>query len=155
LEDNHEESPRDEKTVNLSVADGMSMIIAAALRFRVTPLLSADKVVARTPEGTRVATPTPLRDNSASDFAAPAKSSYASALKTKPTDWHLEFSIEGHPISLETTIYGAIHQHEARKLNKPSLYLSQIWSSVYTITFKKASGPAPLPESEHSTAGTK
>ena len=102
-----------------------------------------------------MATPTPLRDNFPSDSAAPAKSSYASALKAKPTDWHLEFSIEGHPISLETTIYGAIHQHEARKLSKPSLYLSQIWSSVYTITFKKASGPAPSPESEHLTAGTK
>lgn len=69
----------------------------------------------------RAATLTPLRDNSAS-----VMSSYASALKAQPTDWRLEFSIEGHPISLETTIYRAIHQHEAQKLNKPSLYLSQI-----------------------------
>lgn len=110
--------------------------------------LDGNKVVAQTPEGTRVATPTPARDAVFADSATNAKSSYASALKAKPTDWHLEFSIEGYPISLETTIYGAIHQHEARKSDKPSIYLSAIWSSVYTIKFKKVSGPSPLPESE-------
>jgi E3 ubiquitin-protein ligase TRIP12 len=154
LDESQDESPKDEKTVNLSIADGMLTIMEMVLFFSVTHHSFADgnKVVAQTPEGTRVATPTPLRDNSASGLNGPAKSSYASALKAKPTDWHLEFSIEGHPIPLETTIYGAIHQHEARKSCKPSFYLSQIWSSVYTIKFKKVPGPAPLPESEHVLA---
>lgn len=110
--------------------------------------VDGDKVVAQTPEGTRVATPNPQRD-AASDAAA-ARGSYASALKAKPVDWHLEFSLEGHPISLETTVYGAIHQHEARKSSKPAPNLAAIWSSLYTIKFKKVPGPAPLPGSEFS-----
>jgi E3 ubiquitin-protein ligase TRIP12 len=105
------------------------------------------KVVAQTPEGTRVATPTPQRD-AQSEPSSSARASYAAAIKSKPVDWHLEFSIEDHPISLETTIYGAIHQHEARKAMKPPLNLSAIWSAVYTIKFKKVPGPSPIPESE-------
>jgi hypothetical protein len=103
--------------------------------------------VAQTPDGTRVATPNPMRDGPAADSMPSAKASYASAAKTKPNDWHLEFSIEGHTLPLETTVYGAIHQHEARRSAKPSFYLSTIWSGVYTIKFKKASGPARLPDS--------
>lgn len=127
--------------------------------FMISSVLTLDiadgnKVVAQTPDGTRVATPTPASARAAAspDALSNARSSYASALKAKPTDWHLEFSIEGHPISLETTIYGAIHQHEARRSTKPSMYLSAIWSSVYTIKFKKVPGPSPLPESEYLTA---
>ena len=100
---------------------------------------------AQTPDGTRVVTPSPPRDAPPQDSSA-QKASYASALKAKPTDWHLEFSIDGHEIPLETTIYGAIHQHEARRSIKPSMYMNTIWSSVYTIKFKKVSGPPPLPE---------
>lgn len=135
------------------MADGMLVTMEMVLFSQMThPSADGNKVVAQTPEGTRVATPTPRRDNSATDSTGPARSSYASALKAKPTDWHLEFSIEGHPISLETTIYGAIHQREARKSCKASFYLSQIWSSVYTIKFKKVPGPSPLPESERALA---
>jgi E3 ubiquitin-protein ligase TRIP12 len=105
--------------------------------------------VAQTPDGTRVATPNPMRDGPAADSMPAAKASYASAVRSKPNDWHLEFSIEGHSLPLETTVYGAIHQHEARRSSKPSLYLSTIWSGVYTIRFKKVPGPAPLPDSAY------
>lgn len=105
------------------------------------------KVVAQTPDGTRVATPNPLREAPAAE-ATPSKGSYASALKTKPTDWHLEFSIEGHPILLDATIYGATHQHEARKATNPAPYLASIWTGVYTIKFKKVPGPAPLSDGD-------
>jgi E3 ubiquitin-protein ligase TRIP12 len=71
-----------------------------------------------------------------------SKASYAAALKTKPTDWHLEFSMDDHVLPLDLTIYGAIHQHEMRK-KTGALPPSLIWQGVYTIKFKKVSGPLP------------
>jgi len=70
------------------------------------------------------------------------KSSYAAALKAKPTDWHLEFSMDDHVLPLDLTIYGAIHQHEMRK-KTGALPPSLIWQGVYTIKFKKVTGPLP------------
>lgn len=73
------------------------------------------------------------------------KGSYASALKAKQTDWHLEFSMDDHPLPLDLTIYGAIHQHELRKKKAGSgsaLPPHLLWQGVYTIKFKKVSGPA-------------
>ncbi|KAE9398555.1 hypothetical protein BT96DRAFT_957548 [Gymnopus androsaceus JB14] len=84
-----------DKTVTLSVAEDGS------------------KVEAQTPDGTRGASSS-LRPSTSS------RPSYASALKAKPTDWHLEFAMDDH--------------HEMRKKTGPG---------VYTIKFKKVSGPAP------------
>lgn len=78
--------------------------------------------------------------------ALSTRSSYAAALKAKPTDWHLEFSMDDQVLPLDLTIYGAIHQHEMRK-KTGSTPLSMIWQGVYTIKFKKVAGPAPGPES--------
>ncbi|KAI0306092.1 hypothetical protein B0F90DRAFT_1808594 [Multifurca ochricompacta] len=119
-----------EKTVTLSVADDGS------------------KVEAQTPDGTRVGTPSAAPSNSRGP--APrgwpsGKGSYASALKAKQTDWHLEFSMDDHPLPLDLTIYGAIHQHELRKKKAGSgsaLPPHLLWQGVYTIKFKKVSGPA-------------
>ncbi|KAG5340284.1 hypothetical protein C0989_002300 [Termitomyces sp. Mn162] len=116
-----------EKTVMLSVAEDGS------------------KIEAQTPDGTRVATP----NSSAKDGLLPSnlrapqsiKASYAAALKAKPTDWHLEFSMDDHVLPLDLTIYGAIHQHEMRKKTVASPP-SMIWQGIYTIKFKKVSGPA-------------
>ncbi|KAG6812730.1 hypothetical protein H0H92_000947 [Tricholoma furcatifolium] len=120
-----------EKTVMLSVAE------------------DGTKVEAQTPDGTRVATP----NSSAKDGPLPpnlrtasAKSSYAAALKAKPTDWHLEFSMDDHVLPLDLTIYGAIHQHEMRKKTGTSPP-SMIWQGIYTIKFKKVNGPANSPDS--------
>jgi hypothetical protein len=65
----------------------------------------------------------------------------------RPSDWHLEFSIDDNSLPLDLTIYGAIHQHEMRKGNgfSPSL----IWQGVYDIKFKKVSGPAPVPDGSY------
>ncbi|KIK61678.1 hypothetical protein GYMLUDRAFT_42696 [Collybiopsis luxurians FD-317 M1] len=122
-----------DKTVTLSVAEDGS------------------KVEAQTPDGTRVATPNPstsISQGAASTFRPPASSrpSYASALKAKPTDWHLEFAMDDHVLPLDLTIYGAIHQHEMRKKTgrvPPSLF----WQGVYTIKFRKVPGPAPASDS--------
>jgi len=76
-----------------------------------------------------------------------SRGSYAAALKAKPTDWHLEFSMDDHILPLDLTIYGAIHQHEMRK-KTGATPLNMIWQGVYTIKFKKVVGPAPSSESK-------
>lgn len=80
----------------------------------------------------------------------PLKSSYAAALKAKPTDWHLEFWMDEHLLPLDLTIYGAIHQHEMRKKagSQPS---SAMWQGVYTVKYKKVSGPPPSQECKNSS----
>ena len=74
-----------------------------------------------------------------------SRSSYAAALKAKPTDWHLEFSMDDQILPLDLTIYGAIHQHEMRK-KTGAMPLNMIWQGMYTIKFKKISGPIPSSE---------
>ncbi|KAJ3931783.1 MAG: hypothetical protein NXY57DRAFT_1048760 [Lentinula lateritia] len=120
-----------DKTVTLSVAEDGS------------------KIEAQTPDGTRVATPNPnisVNQGASSKPSTSSRPSYASALRAKPTDWHLEFAMDDHVLPLDLTIYGAIHQHEMRKKTgsvPPSLF----WQGVYTIKFKKVPGPTPASES--------
>lgn len=114
-----------DKTVTLSVADDGS------------------KVEAQTPDGTRVATPISAMKEGSSQGSI--RTSYAAALKAKPTDWHLEFSMDDNVLPLDLTIYGAIHQSETRKKGgvvQPSM----IWQGIYTVKFKKVSGPLPSSE---------
>src|SRR6266700_506298 len=82
------------------------------------PFLDGSKVESQTPEGTRVGTPSAAPSTSKGSGPrgwSSGKGSYASALKAKQTDWHLEFSMDDPPLPLDLTIYGAIHQHELRK----------------------------------------
>ncbi|KAJ7117663.1 hypothetical protein C8R44DRAFT_199718 [Mycena epipterygia] len=117
-----------DKTVTLSIAEDGS------------------KVEAQTPDGTRVATPS-LKDGQPppAPRAPTTRASYASALKTKPTDWHLEFSMDDQTLPLDLTIYGAMHQHEMRK-KTGALPPNLIWQGVYTVKFKKVPGPLPVPD---------
>lgn len=106
------------------------------------------RIEAQTPDGTRVATPgTVTRDGQATPTRSSrgARASYAAALKTKPTDWHLEFSMNDYILPLDLTIYGAIHQHEMRKKTTP-LSSSMLWQGVYTIKYKKVPGPQLSPD---------
>ena len=106
------------------------------------------RIEAQTPDGTRVATPsTVARDGQATPTRSSrsARSSYAAVLKAKPTDWHLEFSMNDQVLPLDLTIYGAIHQHEMRKKTTP-LSSSMLWQGVYTIKYKKVPGPQPSPD---------
>ncbi|KAJ2934030.1 hypothetical protein H1R20_g3045, partial [Candolleomyces eurysporus] len=120
-----------EKTVTLNVAEDGS------------------KVEAQTPDGTRVATPS---NASGKESRGPTgRASYAAALKAKPTDWHLQFSMDDQVLPLDLTIYGAIHQHEMRKKNNPTP-LNLIWQGIYTIKFKKVVGPAPGSENRSEDA---
>ncbi|KAH9172968.1 hypothetical protein EDB89DRAFT_1961917 [Lactarius sanguifluus] len=122
-----------EKTVTLSVADDGS------------------KVEAQTPEGTRVGTPSAVPGSSkgsASRGWPSGKGSYASALKAKQTDWHLEFSMDDHPLPLDLTIYGAIHQHELRKKKAGSgsaLPPHLLWQGVSETSEPVARSRSPTP----------
>lgn len=61
--------------------------------------------------------------------------------------------MDEHKLPLDLTIYGAIHQQEARK--KSGLPPSMIWQGIYTVKFRKVPGPAPTPECEyHYLIGT-
>lgn len=135
-----------EKTVTLSVAEGITYV-GNSLPCADPAVKDGFKVEAQTPDGIRVTTPNVLPNSTPQSSA---RTSYAAALKTKPTDWHLEFSMDDQILPLDLTIYGAIHQHEMRK--KPgTIPQSLVWQGVYNVTFKKVSGPTPTPESEYTS----
>ncbi|KAE8356457.1 hypothetical protein BDV28DRAFT_102951 [Aspergillus coremiiformis] len=117
---------------------------------------SSGKVTARKEDGTRVATPSQSTPASkASSSAASATSnpigndtlatagrpfaSYAAAMASIPSDWHLEFSVDGQPITGDTTIYRAVHHN--RQNSDPNG--KHVWSAVHTVKFKRVPGPPP------------
>ncbi|WVO12675.1 hypothetical protein L204_100280 [Cryptococcus depauperatus] len=104
------------------------------------------RVEAKTPQGTRIATPsqnTPANGvhTSASDSRGPSRqSSYAGALRAPPADWHLEFFLNGEKLSMEDTIYGALY----RGKHATSGISSSDFLVTPTINFRKVDGPPPV-----------
>ncbi|PLW48785.1 hypothetical protein PCASD_03238 [Puccinia coronata f. sp. avenae] len=128
----------------------------------VQPAQDGSKMEAHTPHGTRIATPLNSRppsalrkhsNNSLVGLVASAagnrssKPSYAAAVKSEPKDWHLAFSLGGQPISLDTTVYGAVYAHESQT----GLQSRNMWTNVYTVTFRKVDGPVP-PSNEDASS---
>lgn len=119
-------------------------------------IASTGKVTARKEDGTRVATPSqgsvaslhvPPSARSRDLLAAginPSSSgramSYAAAIQAVPQDWHIEFSINGQPLSNETTIYGAVLNNKSEPAD---LAPRNIWSAIHTVNFKRVPGPPP------------
>ncbi|KAK6837701.1 hypothetical protein RU639_001105 [Aspergillus parasiticus] len=117
---------------------------------------SSGKVTARKEDGTRVATPSqstpaskasssassvaqnPAGNNSLATAGRPF-SSYAAAMASIPSDWHLEFSVDGNPITGDTTVYRAVHHN--RQDSDPSG--RHVWSAVHTVKFRRVPGPPP------------
>lgn len=115
-------------------------------------MIDGSRVEAKTPDGTRVATPSnnPATTSSASPLASmgaaasgsatPRTASYAGALKAPATDWHLEFFLNGTKASLNDTIYGVVHKNRA---SIPGGFgPGGPYSSSVTLTWKKVDGPA-------------
>ena len=110
------------------------------------------QIEAKTPEGTRITTSaapaeaspsvkkTSNNDKKSSNSKLSKGSSYASALKSKPADWHLEFELNGQKVDLNSTIYGAIHRNES---NTNAPVMRSLWNNVYTLKFKRLEGPPP------------
>lgn len=134
------------------------------INFEVAP--DGSRVNASTPDGTRVQTPIPgstaapgsrpdvgaRKPSGGSTASRPAAGpsgsaapppgrSYAAALKAAPADWHLEFSMGGRPVDMESTIFGAVYQHEVR--TGSAVGIRGVWQNVYTVNFKKVAGPPP------------
>ena len=123
---------------------------------------STGKVTARKEDGTRVSTPSQSTPVSKSSSSRPAQtssgsqslatagrpSSYAAAIASPSQDWHIEFSIDGKPLSNETTIYRAVH-HDRENVDISS---KNVWSAIHTIKFKRVPGPPP-PEPTTAASG--
>lgn len=123
---------------------------------------STGKVTARKEDGTRVSTPSQSTPVSKSSSSRPAQtssgsqslatagrpSSYAAAIASPSQDWHIEFSIDGKPLSNETTIYRAVH-HDRENVDVSS---RNVWSAIHTIKFKRVPGPPP-PEPTTAASG--
>ena len=109
---------------------------------------------AKTPEGTRIATPNQAAGQSnaeASGTGTPRTASYAGAVKTTPADWHLEFSLNGAPLSLNDTIYGAVHKHKQNDNETSSM---RSYGATVVFKFKKVDGPVPpTSKSLHNSFG--
>ncbi|KAL2819586.1 hypothetical protein BDW59DRAFT_151390 [Aspergillus cavernicola] len=135
-DDMSDENVRDPSAVNMEIA-------------------SSGKVTARKEDGTRVSTPsqsTPVSKSSSGprssldsmgggSLAMAGRSfSYAAVMaSTQSSDWHIQFSIDGQPVSSDTTIYRAVH-HNRQHLDPSG---RNVWSAVHTVSFKRVSGPPP------------
>ena len=56
-------------------------------------------------------------------------------------------------LPLDMTIYGAVHQHEVRKATGPLTPPNLIWQGVYTVKYKKITGPVPVTQCTLITYG--
>jgi E3 ubiquitin-protein ligase TRIP12 len=129
---------------------------------------SSGKVTARKEDGTRVGTPSQSTPASKPSSSAPSTtssnptahsslatagrpfSSYAAAMASVPQDWHIEFCVDGKPVSSETTVYRAVH-HNREHVDEASA--KNVWSAVHTVTFKRVPGPPPPEPSTLANAG--
>lgn len=107
------------------------------------------KPQAVTPQGTRVATPQPTgtaADQSRSSDLPPKLGSYASAVKTSPSDWHFEFKVGDEVLQGHETIFGALHRAlRANADGTGGINRSNLWMIQPTIHYHKVDGPPPLP----------
>lgn len=133
LEQGVDEDAPDPSAVNMEVAAG-------------------GQVLAREEDGTRVSTPSRLASSlqggplpsrgfpsglSRSLFSRPGQSmSYSAAVQSTPSDWHMEFSVDGKPLSGDTTVYHALTSNRS-EINRGR----SIWSNTSIINFKRMPGP--------------
>lgn len=121
-------------------------------------IASSGKVTARKEDGTRVSTPsqsTPVSKSSSGPRSSLSSASngslamsgrpfsYAAAMASPSSDWHIQFSIDGQPVSSDTTIYRAVH-HNRRHLDPNG---RNVWSAIHTVTFRRVPGPPPAESS--------
>ncbi|KAJ5669766.1 hypothetical protein N7462_010836 [Penicillium macrosclerotiorum] len=129
---------------------------------------SSGKVTARKEDGTRVGTPsqsTPASKPSSSAHSSASSnptghnsiatagrpfSSYAAAMASIPQDWHIEFCVDGKPISSDTTVYRAVH-HNREQVDEAKT--KNVWSAVHTVTFRRVPGPPPPEPSTLASSG--
>ncbi|EJU03433.1 hypothetical protein DACRYDRAFT_77036 [Dacryopinax primogenitus] len=116
---------------------------------RVTP--DGTGIVAETPGGTRVATPS-MNTHARVPPSPFRPSSYAAVLKAPPTDWHLEFTLDGQACPMDATLFGMLYKAQIQKAGS-SLNVAPgiFWSMSHTLKFKKVPGPILEGTSEGSS----
>ncbi|KAG9898588.1 hypothetical protein KCV05_g16795, partial [Aureobasidium melanogenum] len=142
-----EDADQDTSAVNLEVAN-------------------SGKVTAHKEDGTRISTPLQGSQQSAtSRTSASARLAAARELLSTPTsqrpanapaiqpasqEWHIEFSVDGQPLSNDTTIYRAVHFNQTHPDEVSS---RNIWQTLHKISFRRAPGPPPAePSTLHSSS---
>ena len=130
---------------------------------------STGKVTARQEDGTRISAPSnsttppsrsaPAHPGSSSaggggsgslaTSGRPFSYAAATASSSPAQDWHIEFSVDGKPITSETTVYRAVHHDRPqREEDRPG---RDVWSSIHTVKFRRVPGPPPA---DASTSGS-
>jgi E3 ubiquitin-protein ligase TRIP12 len=125
LEDEHEqdEQEHDEpaSTVNMEMAQG--------------------RLTARREDGTKVATPSQSGTPTVAATQSPSRSASrpadAPANPSSPDDWHIEFSMNGHAVSHDMTVFKAVNMTMDEPTSK------NIWSHTHHVRFRKVPGPVP------------
>lgn len=79
-----------------------------------------------------------------SGAATPRTASYAGAVKTAPTDWHLQFSVNGKDVAMSDTLYGVVHRAYASAPSGASASTYNL--PVVVVNWRKVPGPAPTGE---------
>ncbi|KAI4765245.1 hypothetical protein E4T52_00073 [Aureobasidium sp. EXF-3400] len=142
-----EDADQDTSAVNLEVAN-------------------SGKVTAHKEDGTRISTPLQGSQQSATSrtsasarlaaarelLSTPSQrpSTNAPALQPISQDWHIEFSVDGQPLSNDTTIYRAVHFNQT---NPDEVSSRNIWQTLHKISFRRAPGPPPAePSTLHSSS---
>ncbi|KAJ5495900.1 hypothetical protein N7539_001016 [Penicillium diatomitis] len=128
---------------------------------------SSGKVTARNEDGTRVGTPSQPTSTAKSTSTGPGAgssltpghgsiatagrpfSSYAAAMASVPQDWHIEFFVDGKPVSSDTTVYRAVHHNREHNNEKTK----NVWSAIHTVTYRRVPGPPPPEPSTLSPSG--
>jgi E3 ubiquitin-protein ligase TRIP12 len=127
---------------------------------------NSGKVTAHKEDGTRISTPLQGSQQSATSrtsasarlaaarelLSTPSQrpSANAPALQPASQDWHIEFSVDGQPLSNDTTIYRAVHFNQT---NPDEVSSRNIWSTLHKICFRRAPGPPPAePSTLHSSS---
>ncbi|KAG9546143.1 hypothetical protein KCU97_g21091, partial [Aureobasidium melanogenum] len=74
----------------------------------------------------------------------------APAIQPASQEWHIEFSVDGQPLSNDTTIYRAVHFNQTHPDEVSS---RNIWQTLHKISFRRAPGPPPAePSTLHSSS---
>ncbi|KIW04370.1 uncharacterized protein PV09_04654 [Verruconis gallopava] len=152
------ESSEDEEApaVNMEVASTGKVTAHREDGTRIATPLSSQQTPSRSASGARLVDRTASRRRAAKqEETTPSRpSSYSSALQQPPTDWHLEFEVNGQPVSLDTTVYRAVHFNQRRP---GDVSARNIWHDVHTVVYKRVPGPyiaSTLSSSPESSPGS-
>ncbi|KAI9280212.1 hypothetical protein BC943DRAFT_283384 [Umbelopsis sp. AD052] len=107
-----------------------------------TPVSERTVEMEMTDEGAELLAATTATSSEASEKRSKPES-YSAALGMSSKDWHIEFAIDDIPITVDTTIYGAIHQYEKRLGTTRN-----VWTATYPITYKKIAGESPAKDTK-------